>query len=658
MAIALRGTVQFGDTGAGLSTACTVNKPSGTTVGDVILIYCGTGNPSISWTVAGTSGHPASFTAVSSVTIAGITGQFLWRIADGTEDSTFTVTCSLSRIFAVACVSLSGVNTTQPFDNNNAAFTVSGQANASSSTVSCSAVTDFYANDFLVWFAFSIISGGAVPALVAQPAGYTLQTGTLGSGSTGTQDNTTASGNNVGIVVATNTQSATGTTGAANGSLTISGVASSKVNAAMLVTLHPILNLTQPAKATPSSVGAIIRSTGKKTSALSTSTGVFSKLRVKLVSAIVSSSSSILRLLSKKAFVGAGIVSYFPFFFPSIASGSSTTSSAIKLISKTSTAMPTSTSRMTRKAGKVVLSTVSSVISMTRSVVKVPITASVTSTITAATFKLKLVLAIAQSITSSKITNSIGKLGQALSSTISRALTSSAKIQTLIIPILVSSSVPNVLKSVSKSFLVSTVSIGNALKIAKLNSILASVSSAGKASLKSMVTRSSVVNSSGSVGTIIKHLFSLIANVMSNSTFSVLTSYFLQLTASVASAGYLAMSTAKSVLSAVISSSSSAVALAKNVLAGSISSEISNVSVIPQQILALCSSSAGIARLIIKSAFVTVASSTRIARLIGKKISATVNSIVTVPLQSSVMPDVVVFARNRIYTVLARIRGN
>lgn len=200
MALLRAGTASF-TTGTSSATKA-VTIPSGTLVGDEIGIYCAVGNGSVTWSCP-------TFTAATPA--SGTTGscQVLTHVYTGTEGwtpgtTTVTVTASGSHPWSGAIFAVPGSFDPAP---------VAGRVNGAVGTITVSGVTTSHAGDVLIWCGFcdGVGAGAGTPGTITPPGGYTAET---------TQANSTGSGSvtNVGVMLASKTQTAAGATGAQNGS--------------------------------------------------------------------------------------------------------------------------------------------------------------------------------------------------------------------------------------------------------------------------------------------------------------------------------------------------------------------------------------------------------------------------------------------------------
>ncbi len=201
------------------SATLNVTIPSGTVVGDTVLIWPTMGFQTITFSATGFTAQTATSTTFASC-------QLLSRVMDGTEGwtpgtTTVTVTASASHSWnAVICA----VGDTAGFDP---ALSGSGQINASSTTLSVPGVTTTAANDLLVWFGFEQFGSGVTPAIeITVPSGFTAAvTEVLSSG---------VNTSNIGTLFATHTQAAAGATGNEDGS-----ISTARVNGGLVVSFAP-----------------------------------------------------------------------------------------------------------------------------------------------------------------------------------------------------------------------------------------------------------------------------------------------------------------------------------------------------------------------------------------------------------------------------------
>lgn len=143
MAIAL---ASHQDNGSTAGTTITVTKPASTASGDLLIAHLVVQNDTASWT--GLDG----FTSIAEVQGSGMASCICYKVADGTEPDpfTFTVSAAGSGVAKLATVSrITGArrNTSLVISAN------SGQANASSTTVTATTITPVEANSLLMFFA-------------------------------------------------------------------------------------------------------------------------------------------------------------------------------------------------------------------------------------------------------------------------------------------------------------------------------------------------------------------------------------------------------------------------------------------------------------------------------------------------------------------------
>jgi hypothetical protein len=162
----IRGAVQTANqgatTGAG-ATTCVVPKDASVQVGDLIVIWVTCGTAALTWTCPG-------FTAFTASTGTNGSAQFLYRFADGTEGTTFTVTCATSHIFGLISLAMIGVNPTNPFDP--VSYSNSGVVNASATAMPSNTLTTTAYSDGFLWFGAIEAGAGASPTTVAVPTGF------------------------------------------------------------------------------------------------------------------------------------------------------------------------------------------------------------------------------------------------------------------------------------------------------------------------------------------------------------------------------------------------------------------------------------------------------------------------------------------------------
>lgn len=211
----LRGAATSATTGATAATTLAVTKPTGVVANDVILLYVvNGGSPAVS--VAGFQALPTTLETASSE------ATLFYRVADGSEGATFTVTIATAKSISAQCIAYSQVNVAALFDPSWPAN--SGVANATSTTVTVSAITTVNDGDQLVWFAFDRVALAVTPPAITKPAAFAAQ-GSQASSSSATLLN-------VGCVVADLAQVSHGASGTVNGT-----VASTAVNGGILVAL-------------------------------------------------------------------------------------------------------------------------------------------------------------------------------------------------------------------------------------------------------------------------------------------------------------------------------------------------------------------------------------------------------------------------------------
>lgn len=152
------------------------------------------------------------FTALPAAGGSNMSAQLLYRVTDGTEGSTFTLTSSIIHLWGVIGISYSGEAQSSPFDP---VVVPAPQVSPSgTNTIANTGVTTQFPKTQLVWFggAFWSTSNGA-PTLT-QPAGYTTQIASQVNTGPG------SGASNISMLVADAPMTVPGTTGAVNGSQT------------------------------------------------------------------------------------------------------------------------------------------------------------------------------------------------------------------------------------------------------------------------------------------------------------------------------------------------------------------------------------------------------------------------------------------------------
>ena len=220
------------------TTTLSINKPAGIVAGDIMIVNIAQeGNNT-------TAPSSSGWTLINGQSLAGGTlryGAVLYRIADGTEGSSFAFTLGTGTIYAAgAIVAFSGVNTTTPFDVTPG--TISVQPNQTS--VAATSITTVTANDAVImlgmaagsnptWSGWTTTSPGALTEL------YDVRVGNNNDGAS--------------VGAAWAIKATAGTTGA--GAATLS---SSERNGGILLALRPAsctLPTTQASIGTFTSIG-------------------------------------------------------------------------------------------------------------------------------------------------------------------------------------------------------------------------------------------------------------------------------------------------------------------------------------------------------------------------------------------------------------------
>lgn len=199
-----------GVAGAGSSAATTtqaVSNPAwngtSTPTGQLILLTPAAVNNTDTFSCSG-------FTAVTVATGQNIAQQLLYRVTDGSEGATFTVTGSGSFLTVAGAIAVSG-QASSPFDPS----VPSGSGTCLTTTAASLpgvSLTTAHPGDLLVWVGFSRVpSAQAIPG-ITPPSGFVTQlTQTSTTGGTGHA--------NVSVLIATQAQSSAGATGSQVGTL-------------------------------------------------------------------------------------------------------------------------------------------------------------------------------------------------------------------------------------------------------------------------------------------------------------------------------------------------------------------------------------------------------------------------------------------------------
>lgn len=159
MAVAVRADAQSTEAS---STSCVVPKPTGLSVGDLMVAHI-TARTDVTVT------NPASWTTIRSETISGVlTSHLAWKIADSgdTAASNFTFTLSGTAVNLGSITAFTGHHTSSPIGANNGTATASN-----STTCSSAAITPAVADSMICFFATMGGSNGD-----AQIGSYTIAT--------------------------------------------------------------------------------------------------------------------------------------------------------------------------------------------------------------------------------------------------------------------------------------------------------------------------------------------------------------------------------------------------------------------------------------------------------------------------------------------------
>lgn len=138
--------VNYKSSASNSATSCTsgltINKPSGVVVGDVMIMHIGGQNGSIT--------NPSGWTQIDKGAYANgnINMATYYRVVDGTEGSSFTITASLNNSCHGVITAFTGVDTTEVIDNAGAAH--SANSASSGTTITATGVTTATDNAMLV----------------------------------------------------------------------------------------------------------------------------------------------------------------------------------------------------------------------------------------------------------------------------------------------------------------------------------------------------------------------------------------------------------------------------------------------------------------------------------------------------------------------------
>lgn len=222
-------------TGLGSSTLHVPAQP--VVAGDLIMIWCAVGFPSLTWSASGFTAVPASS---YNSTGQHSSCQLLYRTADSTDvalwqsSGSYTVTISTSHAWDAVIIVSGQADPALP------GFANSGNLQASSTSLTANSITTSQSGDVLVWLGIDMCGSGSTPQPITVPSGYT-QLGTQVNSS----GNSTA---NTGMTIAIASQSSPGAIGSVSGS-----ISSAQGTGGLLVGVQPA---TQP----PPQPGTVVQS--------------------------------------------------------------------------------------------------------------------------------------------------------------------------------------------------------------------------------------------------------------------------------------------------------------------------------------------------------------------------------------------------------------
>jgi alkaline phosphatase D len=244
-------------TGAGSTTLNVPAQP--VVVGDLIMIWCAVGFPSITWIASGFTAVPASS---NNSTGQHSSCQLLYRTADSTDvslwQSTGSYTVTISTFHAWdAVIIISG-----QADPALSGLANSGSLQSSSTSLTANSITTSQSGDVLVWLGVAMCASGSTPLPITVPAGYTQLGIQLNSSGVGTA--------NTGMTIATANQSSPGATGAVSGS-----ISAAQGTGGLLIGVQPATQpVAQPGSVVQSAAGAPTQTAFTVVSKLSNATSL------------------------------------------------------------------------------------------------------------------------------------------------------------------------------------------------------------------------------------------------------------------------------------------------------------------------------------------------------------------------------------------------
>lgn len=190
----------------GAASAATVNSQAVTNpasaINQLLLLWA------VAQQTPATFTGPAGFSGATASTGNNIESRFFWRVADGTEGGTLTVTAGTARYIALSAIALS-IFDPSLFDPSAPSASGALLGTTGTSIPSNDPGTTTKVGDLLVWIGAFRAAATPYPTITV-PSGYTVQ---------GSQFNSTGTGAGVGVQAATRVQAAAGPVGAQAGTL-------------------------------------------------------------------------------------------------------------------------------------------------------------------------------------------------------------------------------------------------------------------------------------------------------------------------------------------------------------------------------------------------------------------------------------------------------
>jgi hypothetical protein len=223
VSLSYRAAPAFTNTGSTGVTSTSVTKQAGTSSGDWIFIYVFAGTSSMACTGFTAKPDPNGF------------GGLLYRLADGSEGSSFTVTGLAGNRASTMIVTVAGA--TSALDPSAVGTLTSGGAGTS---IAVASITLANSTDWLLWFCANQNGYSGAGMAITPPSGFTSQ-GTSG-----------ALASNATIMLADNESAGSGATGTQTGTFT-----SSTFYSGVMVGVTPAGGTSHPGTAALSGTGTL-----------------------------------------------------------------------------------------------------------------------------------------------------------------------------------------------------------------------------------------------------------------------------------------------------------------------------------------------------------------------------------------------------------------